>query len=186
MSSGAHIKGSIMSGIVRYLRLHRQESQKLLPPNLRSYLDTRILATRWYREEDYLELMKVLVQIRADPKIRGISRYEESAREAAMSHFEGPYKALLRSGDPGRTLANLSRLWELRHDTGEITVTTAGDKSARIELRGYALVAPEACDLTQGTFWGMLHHVGAEDIRVSHSRCRSRGDDLCEWQVAWS
>ena len=127
MSAGK-IKGSIMSGIVRYLRLHRKESEKLLPAHLQHYLNTRVLATGWHPEEDYLELMKVLVQIRGEPKTPGISRYEESAREAAISHFEGPYRALLRKGDPARTLANLRALWELRHDTGEVEVTMEGER----------------------------------------------------------
>jgi uncharacterized protein (TIGR02265 family) len=185
MSDGK-IKGSIMSGIVRYLRLHRREAQKLLPPHLQHYLDTRILATGWHPEEDYLALMKVLVQLRQEPKVRGISRFEEAAREAATTHFEGPYRSLLRKGDPARTLGNLRALWQLRHDTGEVVVTMEGEKDARVELRGYSLVAPESCDLTQGTFWGMIHHSGAKDIKVSHTRCRSRGDDLCEWRVSWA
>jgi hypothetical protein len=185
MSDGK-IKGSIMSGIVKYLRVHRRDSQKLLPPHLQGYLDTRILATRWYPEEDYLGLMRVLVQLRREPKIPGISRYEESAREAATTHFEGPYKALLIQGDPGRTLANLRAFWQLRHDTGEMAVTMVGKKDARVELRGYSLVASEVCDLNQGTFWGMVLHSGGKDIQMSHGKCRSRGDDVCEWRISWT
>lgn len=185
MSDGK-IKGSIMSGIVRYLRLHRQRSQKLLTPGLREYLDTRILATRWYPEEDYLGLMRALVQLREEPRDPGISRYEDSAREAATTHFEGPYRPLLIQGDPARTLANLRKFWQLRHDTGEMAVTMVKANDARVELRGYSLVAPEVCDLNQGTFWGMVRHAGGNDIRISHGKCRARGDDLCEWRVSWS
>jgi hypothetical protein len=180
------IKGSIMSGIVRYLRLHRKESQRLLAPHLKTYLDTRILATRWYPEADYLALMKALVQLREEPRVRGISRYEDSAREAATTHFEGPYKVLLLKGDPAGTLANLPAFWKLRHDTGQIEVTRLGEKETRVELRGYALVAPEVCDLNQGTFWGMVHHSGGRDIRLSHGKCRARGDGSCEWRISWS
>lgn len=184
MSAGK-IKGSIMSGIVRYLRLHRKEAEKLLPPDLQHYLNSRILATGWHPEEDYLGLMKVLVQIRGESKTPGASSFEESAREAATTHFEGPYKALLRKGDPARTIANIRPFWELRHDTGEIEVTMEGERDARLVLRGYSLVAAEVCDLNQGTFWGMLDHAGAENIEMKHTKCRARGDELCEWRLTW-
>ena len=185
MSDGK-IKGSIMMGIVRFLRLHRQQAQRLLPPHLQRYLNTRILATGWHPEEDYLELMRVLVQIRARPQERGVSPFEDAARDAAATHFEGPYRSLLRKGDPARTLGNLPALWRLRHDTGEAEVELPAPNQARVLLRGYSLVAPESCDLTQGTLWGMVHHSGGRDIEVKHNRCRARGDDVCEWRINWS
>ncbi|HVS63354.1 MAG TPA: hypothetical protein VMT85_07605 [Thermoanaerobaculia bacterium] len=185
MSNGK-IKGSIMMGIIRFLRLHRQQARLLLPEHLQRYLDTRILATGWHPEEDYLELMRVLVQIRPQSRTRGVTPFEDAARDAATTHFEGPYKSLLRKGDPARTLSNLPALWRLRHDTGEAEVELPKEGEARVLLRGYSLVAPESCELTQGTLWGMVHHSGGEDIEVTHPSCRARGHDVCEWRLSWA
>jgi uncharacterized protein (TIGR02265 family) len=116
----------------------------------------------------------------------GVSPWEDAARDSTGAYFEGPYKALVRRGDPARTLQSLPALWRLRHDTGDFEVEIQGDGRARLELRNYALVAREACELVQGTLWGLLHHSGARGIELTHTQCRARGGVTCEWHAAWS
>jgi uncharacterized protein (TIGR02265 family) len=185
MSQG-QVKGTIMTEVVKYLRHRKAEARALVPPRLHHYLEMRVLSTSWHPEEDYLELMRVIVQLRRDRPEPGVSAWEASARASTRSYFEGPYKSLVRGGDPLRTLANIQALWRLRHDTGEMTVESEGAKSARIELSDYGLVAAEACELIQGTIWGFLHYAGAQDIEVRHVQCRARGSEVEEWQASWS
>jgi hypothetical protein len=185
MSDGK-VKGSIMVEVVKFLRTHKQRARAALPPELQHYLDSRILSTSWYPEEDYLGLMRAVIQLRPSKGTPGVSRWEEAARETATAHFEGPYKAMLRKGDPGRTLSSMQALWRLRHDTGEFQVDLPQPGRARLELRDYALVARESCEMVQGTLWGMLHHSGARGIEIAHTQCRSRGNPVCEWQLSWS
>jgi uncharacterized protein (TIGR02265 family) len=131
--------------------------------------------------------MRALVKIRpttdAGP---GVSPWEAAARVSNAAYVEGPYKVLLRPGDPQQTLNNFGALWRLRHDTGEVRVTPEGDRAALLELRDYALAAREACELVQGTIWAFVHHSGAENLRIEQIRCRARGDDACVWRVTWS
>lgn len=186
MSTGK-IKGTIMIEVVKYLRAHRERAREVVPERLQHYLDGRILATSWHDEEDYLELMKAIVAILPPSDARrGISPFEYSSRSTSGAYFEGPYKSLVRHGEPGRTLRSLGALWRLRHDTGEFEVELEGEGTARVWLRDYALVAREACELVQGTLWGMLHHSGAVEIELRHPRCRARGDEVCEWELEWS
>jgi uncharacterized protein (TIGR02265 family) len=186
MSDGK-VKGTIVIEVVKYLRSRKEQARPLVPAHLQHYLDSRILATSWHPEGDYLELMRVVVKLRpttgAEP---GVSLWEDAARDSSAAYFEGPYKALIRKGDPGRTLTSLPALWRLRHDTGEFDVELQGPGKARLELHDYALVAREACELVQGTLWGLLHHSGANRIEFAHTQCRARGNTTCEWQVGWA
>lgn len=184
MSDGK-IKGSIMVEIVKFLRSRKEEAREILPPHLQHYLNTRILATSWHSEEDYLGLMRAVVELWPEPSERGVSKFEDASRGTTEAFFEGPYKALVRSGDPGRSLASLGALWRLRHDTGEFEVSPEGEGEARVVLRDYALIEPEACELTQGTLWGLVHHSGGKGIEIEHTRCRARGDEACEWRLEW-
>lgn len=186
MSDGK-IKGTIVIEVVKYLRTRKEQARTLVPAHLQHYLSSRILATSWHPEQDYLELMKVVVKLRQAAGARpAISPFEDAARDSAAAYFEGPYKALVRKGDPARTLASLPALWRLRHDTGEFDVEQQGAGKARLELHDYALVAREACELVQGTLWGLLHHSGAQGVELAHTQCRARGHATCEWQAAWA
>jgi hypothetical protein len=185
MSDGK-IKGSIMVEVVKFLRSRKEEARALVPANLQHYLNTRILSTSWHPEQDYLELMRAVVKLRPAPAERGVTPFEDASRDTTDAFFEGPYKALIRSGDPGRSLNSLRALWRLRHDTGEFEVELEGAKGARVTLRDYALAQREACELVQGTLWGLVHHSGGKAIGIEQTRCRSRGADACEWRITWS
>lgn len=185
MSAGK-VKGTIMIEVVKYLRSYREEARRIVPKHLQPYLDGRILATSWHPEEDYLDLMRAVVELfPANDDSPEITSFEAASRASSAAYFEGPYRSLVRRGDPARTLRSLGALWRLRHDTGEFEVLLGPSEQATVLLRGYALVARESCELVQGTIWGMLHHSGGDEIAIQHTRCRARGDDLCEWKLDW-
>lgn len=185
MSSG-NVKGSIMTEVVKYLRSRGPEAREAVPEHLRQYLDRRILATSWYPEEDYLEMARVIADlIPAKYKVGGLTGFELCGRATAGKHVEGSYRPLIGS-NPARTLRNFPGLWKLRHDTGRIDVELTGETSALVELHDFTLVDAEACEAIQGSFWGFLTHSGAADPRFEHTRCRARGDSVCEWRVDWS
>lgn len=176
-----------MAEVVKYVRSRKEEARVLLPESLHHYFESRILATSWHPEEDYLALMRVVIKLLpGSPGVTGLEVWEAAARRTNQVYFEGPYKSLIYQGDPQRSLSKLHSLWRMRHDTGEVSVVADGDHAARIELRGYALVSAESCALSQGTFWGVLSYSGALEITLAHTRCRARGDELCEWRASWT
>jgi hypothetical protein len=186
MSEGM-IKGTIMAEVVKFVRKNKERARQILPEHLHHYFNSRILSTSWHPEEDYLELMGVVVKLRPKPNpAEGLSAWQAAGRASSDSAFEGAYRSLLRPGDPGRTLTHFPALWRLRHDTGDARVELMSKNTARIELRDYALPPGESCELVEGTIWGFLHHSEAEGIELAHTRCRGRGDEVCEWTAKWS
>jgi hypothetical protein len=187
MSRG-RVKGTIMIEVVKYLRSRKEEARPLLPLHLKPYLNTRILATSWHPEQDYLDLMHVLIALRPrSTEDAGLGPWEAAARVSTANFFaEGPYKSMVRKGEPGRTLASLDALWRLRHDTGRFQVESTGPNQARLELRDYAVEPGDSCSLVQGTIWGFLYYSEGKNIAIEHTKCRARGDAACEWQASWT
>jgi hypothetical protein len=60
-----------------------------------------------------------------------------------------------------------------------------GDGSAIVRLRNYGLESPKVCASIQGELIGILEIAGASQVESSHPRCRSSGDELCEWSFSW-
>jgi hypothetical protein len=179
-----NIKGTTMIEVVKFLRSRKKEAAPLVPPRLQHYLQSRLLSTSWHPEEDYLELMRVVVKL-YKPENPSLTIWEEVARRTNAAYFEGPYKAFVYPGDVARSVGSFPDLWRLRHDTGVGTVIQEGKGRARVELRDYALVANEGCLLVQGTLWGLLEYSGAQGAALVHSRCRARGEPICEWKATW-
>lgn len=186
--STGRVKGTIMIEVVKYLRHHKDKARPLMPPHLHRYLETRILATSWHPEQDYLDLMQVIIALRPrTPEDEGLGPWESAARDSTANFFDdGPYKSMVRKGQPARTLASLDALWRLRHDTGRFTVEQQAPNRARLELCDYAVEPGDSCALVQGTIWGFLYYSDAKSIEVEHTQCRAKGAARCEWTASWS
>lgn len=179
------VKGTIVMNSVKYIKSHGEKGRSLVPQHLAHYLEGRILPTSWHPEQDHLELMEVTAELFSPGRGDSLEVWEEISRATSPVYYEGPYRSLVRHGDPTRTLASYGALWKLRHDTGEIEVVPQDERSTRIRLSGYVLSSPKMCASIQGSLIGLLEHAGARDVVASHDRCTARGDELCEWELRW-
>lgn len=178
-------------GTVKALRFYRSESEKALPSALRGYLDRRILPASWYDEEESFELLRALGKVLAGRREKledwpeGLDVWEFLGYSGCQNYYEGAYRSLLRSGDPGGTLRNYDKLWKLRHDTGHVGVEIQSASSAAVELRDYVIVCRELCGTVSGTIRGVLEFAGATGIEIGKRSCRVDGHSACRWQATW-
>lgn len=174
------VKGSIFAKVVKGLRARREEAEARVPGALRHYLDQQILEVSWFPEQDYLDLMRILLELIPDP---GMDVWEWVGRDAAAKDFEGTYRLLIKKGSPARSLDSFPILWKLRHDTGRATVEQSEPGHAVVELDGYALQAEEIYRSIQGTLWQTLHQAGATDIQIE--RRLSPDGHRCRFELRW-
>jgi hypothetical protein len=178
------IKGSAFVGVVKVLRMAKEEGRRATPPELQHYLTARILLSSWYPERDAVELIRAMTRI-WQPK-SGRDPWEEVGRVVVAEFASGAYKGLFRVGDPLGTLRNYPLQWKLRHDTGEMTIVPEGEGRARVELVDYDLPSPDYCRSLGGSMLGLLEIAGAEGIAVEKSHCTANGDPSCVWLASWS
>lgn len=183
----ANLKGSIMLHTVKALRRHRALVDETIPPHLQQYLETPILHSSWYSEQDHLELFRLLGRLaeKMGGDEPGGNLWERYGQITARRDLTDIYDVLVTPGNPTRTLEKLGALWALYHDTGRFEVKMLARDRAELNLYGYEIVAPEVCINTGGYITEMLRVAGATEVSVEKSLCRVEGDDHCRWNVAW-
>lgn len=177
----ASIKGAHILGLVKALRARRPEAEAVLPPELRHYLDERILASTWYPESDHVALRKAVAAL--NPEVPDIWGYFGTV--AARASLAGVYKNMVASGDPARTLRNMGHYWSLYHSGGRLETTVEADGRARFEIVDYAAASAEMCRTLETFYAEVLRHAGAADVIFSKRSCQARGALRCSWDVRW-
>ena len=64
----ARVKGATIVDSVRFLRRHKEEARKQLPPAPHHYLALRVLAASWYPEADLIPLVRAMARIQRVPE----------------------------------------------------------------------------------------------------------------------
>jgi hypothetical protein len=176
----AKAKGTILLGIVKFLRKHRERAVRLLAPELHHYLEEKIFLSAWYPEEDLIAL------IRARLRVSGGSEDEmldAMGRMVVQTHADGVYSHLLERGGGG---AATEALWSSQHDTGTLTSTREGRTSSRLELSGYGHPSREMCRIVQSYIAETLRLAGMIDVSAKELSCAARGDAQCSWRYRWT
>ena len=182
----ARIKGVAMMNAVKALRAQKERARELLPARMHGYLDERITVSRWYPEEDQLELLRVLASLLPDVVPEGAGDiYEYMGRFTALRDMQGLYSHLLRPGDPEGTLRLGAATWKAYHDTGDFRVSFAEPGTAVLELSGYGLPSSEMCRLLRGWYTQLIEMTGAKDVDLTKTHCRNQGDNHCAWLAEW-
>lgn len=172
-------KGSTLVGLVKALRRERQRAVRLLPAHLHHYLDTRVVSSQWYPEEDFAALMRACASLLPDPDDRVFERMGEVS---ARTHLEGIYADVASNRIPG---VRTQVLWRAQHDTGDLVLVSHSGSSARYELTGWDHASPEFCRLMSG-YLAEAHRLrGAADVTIEHVACRADGAPSCVWISRW-
>ena len=183
----ARIKGTAMLNAVKFLRANfKDKARQVLPPELHKYLDTRVLPSSWYPEEENLALIRALARLLKE-NVPGVGDdvYALMGRTVAQADLSSFYASLIRPGDPEETLKRAQVTWRMYHDTGTFQVGIHGPGRARVELSDYGLPSSEMCSLLKGFHEQMVAMAGAREVSSEEIACRNRGDRTCVWEMRW-
>jgi hypothetical protein len=173
-------KGTAVVDIVKYLRKHREDALRVLPPALHPYLSERITLSSWYPEEDMLGLIRAMLRL--------VPGREEATltwmgTATARSHQKGVYSHLLKEG--ASSAAASSALWSSQHDTGRLSLLREARGALRIDLVDYALPSREMCAIIGAYMAETLRIGGVEDVSTEELSCRVEGHERCSWRFTW-
>jgi len=174
----ARAKGTVVVGLVKALRRHKDKSRTVLPERLVKYLDERIVVASWYPLEDYVGLLKAVGKVlpNADYNV-----YVEMGRAAARDHMEGTYSRLKKTVNRQAAFTLLTSMY----DTGEMKVLERAPGRALVEWTGFALPTREVCETFTGYQAQRMEMQGFEEVTVRHTRCRADGGTSCRWELVW-
>jgi hypothetical protein len=175
----AKAKGTILLGVVKYLRKNREQALRLLPPELHHYLSEKIFLSAWYPEEHLIALIRARLRLHEAPEDEALAAM---GRLVAQGHAEGVYSRLLERGGGG---AATEALWSSQHDTGTLTSTRESRTSSRIELIGYAHPSREMCRIVEAYMAETIRFAGMAEVSAKKLSCAARGDAACSWRFTW-
>jgi hypothetical protein len=175
-------KGSHLIELVKWARAQRSAFEKFLPPETRSFLETRILVGSWYPEIHLAHLLAATDHVHGKGDLAFCLTL---GRMSAKNQLQGTYKATVAPGDPLHTLSLLPTMWPLHHNTGSLSMETVSKEHVRFVLTGFGYPNRPHCVSMCGWFEGTVTEAGGQAQAVE-TDCRARGDEACRYDVRWT
>jgi len=175
----AKAKGTTLIGAVRFLRSRKERARAALPPELHSYLEERVVESRWYPEADLEALLEAVCSLIPGPRGEVLG---EMGAHSAREHLEGIYSHLRFDALEGvwrRAIA----LWASQHDTGRFDAETVAPGELRMTVRGFGHPSEALCGVLGGYFAEALRLAGATGLTVAKESCVLRGASECVWRM---
>ena len=160
-------------GVQRVLQRLSDEDRKVC---------TTILVGAWYP----FELNERVDDAIADEMHMGENVFLLMGEKSAEQNLKGSHRAMLSPGDPHGLLRRAPQIYQMYYDIGRRTYERAGDKKAI--LRTYDAPTPSHHDCLTIVGWHRkaIEMCGGKDVRVTETKCRTKGADLCEYVCEWS
>lgn len=184
----AKVKGTAVSASVVYLkgRLGQEAFDQTLDglsPEARATLSGTVLSSGWYEFSHLLEMM-----VAAERRLpRGAKPLAwEMGRYSAESGLKTVYKIFFKVADVSFILKKASQVFSNYYDSGHMETVKNEGKSATLVLTGFDQPSIHFCDRLMGWMERTVELTGAREVKMTHPKCRVRGDDRCEYRGDWS
>lgn len=177
----ARIKGSQLVSLVRSLQAIRKHVEPQMPPHLLPYLDDRPIATDWYPEEHWRDLVLLLGKSIANRVEGNVWRY--IGREGAIEQIGGVYQNRVRKGDTLWTIKQLPIGWQLVRDNGQLSIISLAENEAIVAVWTYAVMCKEVAEINAGYLDQMLKLSGATQTSVEVLEVNTVS---ARWRLRWS
>lgn len=187
ISTVVNVKGSALSSRVLWVELGHGAAgmERLLAqtsPELRVNIEMGVSKAKWYPFDQFVELNLTIDRLfgRGD-----LGLVKQLGRYGADANLTTIYRLFFKVGSPQWILGRSVRLWSAHYDSGFAEVSTRGPKSAVMRIRGFATPHAAHCLSVAGWAERSIELSGGKRAIVEESKCRTRGDDLCQLDVTW-
>jgi len=109
----------------------------------------------------------------------------EMGRASAEVNLKGPQRSFLLEGDPHHLLALSEMIYAYYYGEGRRTYEKTGPNSCTLTTWDAPPSTPGDCLTVVGWHERAIELSGGREVTVKETRCRSRGDPVCEYSCAW-
>jgi hypothetical protein len=151
-------------------------------PELAAAIDKGFHKARWYPFDQFVELNLVIDRLfgRGD-----LALIKQMGRYGADANLTTIYRLFFKVGTVQWILGRAVRLWSAHYDSGTCDVATRGSKAAVLRIRAFSTPHPAHCLSVLGWTERSIELSGGKRPVVEESKCRTRGDELCQIDCAW-
>jgi hypothetical protein len=153
---------------------------RLSPEDRETYAS--MVAIGWY--ENAL-LVRIFIAIEAALAPRDPAILETLGRYAAEQDLTRIHRILLRMANPALVLEKATGIWHRFFDTGTWHVERI-ENGANAILGGAGVTHEMMCKNLRAYIQRLFELVGAKGVTVTHVKCKTRGDEHCEYAVRWA
>jgi hypothetical protein len=174
-------KGGSIVGLVKLARSNREGFASVLSPEVRAFIETRILVGSWYPESYHRDLLIAADRVSGKGDLATCRLIGKAGARAALS---GVYKAYLIPGDVQGTILQFPVFWPMFHDSGRCNARIVPPNTVRIEIDGFGLPSPALCLTQLGWIEGLAEEAGGR-CEVDEEQCAARGAPSCVYLARW-
>ena len=183
----ANVKGSALASRVLWVKLGYGDGgvERLLAtcsPELRATITEGVKLPRWYPFEQFIELSVKIDTIFGKGDLALIKPLGRFSADANLTTI---YRLFFKVGSTQWILGRAVRLWSAHYDSGFLEVMTRGPRSAILRIRGFATPHRVQCESVLGWVERSIELSGGERVVIGESKCRTRGDDVCQIDATW-
>lgn len=142
----------------------------------------QLMTSAWYP----FALGERLDQSVADEMGLGEKVFVLMGEKSAEQNLTGAHRALVCDGDPHGLLRRTSQIYQMYYDTGRRTYESLGDHKAVLRTHDANLSSPNDCLTIVGWHRKAIEMCGGKNVRVTETKCRARGADVCEYVCEWT
>lgn len=132
------------------------------------------------------------LNLRLDDAIAGVlfpgepdRAFIEMGRSSADVNLSGPQKAFVRPGEPQYLLSFAESIYAYYYGEGRRTYEKTGPTAATLTTHDAPETNRRDCLTVVGWHQRAIEICGGKDVVVQEVRCRSRGDQVCEYRCSW-
>jgi hypothetical protein len=106
--------------------------------------------------------------------------------KSAMHNLSGSHRAMLSPGDPHGLLKRTPQIYQMYYDTGRRTYERVADNKAILRTYDAPTFSRHDCLTVVGWHRKAIEMCGAKNARVTETKCRAKGAELCEYVCEWA
>jgi predicted hydrocarbon binding protein len=152
-----------------------------LMPEDRRELD-EMVPVGWYSLALYARLIRALDQVHGAEDLALVVQLGRFEAERDLTTIQ---RAFLRMANPAFLLEKSAEYWRRFHDTGQWVIEREGAARVRAYLDGWGVVDSALCRELVGYVSRAFELVGAKNVRMDHTQCRSLGSERCLFLGSW-
>ncbi len=181
------VKGSVVASRLAFVRDERGDAAVervlgQLTEEHRAVLRGMILPFAWYP----FELNEALDLAIAQELGSGDDIFLRlGARSAEDNLASASQKQYMRDHNPQALLKNTSAIYGVYYDTGRREYVKLSETSAVLRTFDSLSFSAADCLTVVGWYERALTMCSGKSVRVVETRCRAKGDDICEYECHW-
>ncbi len=181
------MKGSALASRVLWIQLGHGAAglakvRAEASPALAETLDPGVEKARGYPLRQFYELNALI-----DQKFGAgdLALVRELGRHGADANLTTIYRLFYKVGTTHWILGRAVRLWSAHYDTGYLEVLTGDARAATLRIHNFALPDRVHCLSVLGWTERSIELSGGKRVEAAETRCRTRGDDVCQIETSW-